>query len=419
MAGAWLLAVGLLVGAGGATAFADTASGGANESDGHSSTTSDPGDADAAPTAATEDPAHVEAPAVEEHTDAQSHDTAGASENNEDAHAGTGPVDEPATTDPAEGATTDPAEEATTDPADGRPLSDDPAEPAEPESDSAYDTLAPDSDEVVTVPENPTAPATVEELATTTPLPETPASDTPSDDAPPAAPPTAPPVDLGTVIEDVAVTIVDVLEPVVTAPTALAAPMPEFAPGPPNENRRAVAGAGAPLSPLGMLRMLTHASVPATVPHAAEIPTLLDGAQRSHPDGATSVAAYADPAETLSTPVGAHPAAPDPPLFEELREILQSRGTILIAAVSLSAMFLAALPGLAGIAIPGAAGVGIGYRQAKAMRSLRGSGIAHLAPTGPLGVVRSASVIELRPSRRRAQPPPPDRRPVEVSSLSA
>lgn len=392
MAGAWLLAVGLLVGAASATAFADTPAGGANDTDGHSSTTTDSGggtDTENEP----QDP--VESP-----------------EDGDDTRTGVGPTEEPATTDPADAAATDPAEEATTDPADDRPLAEQPVEPSD--SDSAYDTPAADSDEVVTVPEIPTAPATPEEIAST------PSPDTSGDNAPgaedPASPPTAPVFDVGAVIEDFVVTIVGVLKPVVTAPTALAAPMPEFAPGPPNENRPPVAGAGASLSPLGMLRMLAQESAPATAPHAVDIPTLLDGAQHA-PSFPTAVTALADPAATVSAPVGSRSAAPDPPLFEELREILQSKGTILIAAVSLSAMFLAALPGLAGIAIPGAAGVGIGYRQAKAMRALRGSGIAHLAPTGPIGVVRSASVVELRPSRRRAHAA--DSRPAAVSALSA
>jgi len=69
-------------------------------------------------------------------------------------------------------------------------------------------------------------------------------------------------------------------------------------------------------------------------------------------------------------------------------------------------MVAAALPGLLGIVIPTAAGMHFGYRQAKAVRTLRKSGIAHLAASGPIGVVRSGTLIALRPPRRRAPAQP-------------
>jgi hypothetical protein len=87
-----------------------------------------------------------------------------------------------------------------------------------------------------------------------------------------------------------------------------------------------------------------------------------------------------------------------------LQEFLDTYGQVIVA-VSLSALLLAALPGLAGLIIPTVAGMGLGYRQAKAGRTLHASGIAHLAASGPIGVVRSGSLIALRPSRRRLPPP--------------
>jgi hypothetical protein len=67
-------------------------------------------------------------------------------------------------------------------------------------------------------------------------------------------------------------------------------------------------------------------------------------------------------------------------------------------------MFAVALPGLAGLVIPTMMGMHIGYRQAKAARALRTSGIAQLAASAPIGVVRSGSLVTLRP---RLRPPPP------------
>jgi hypothetical protein len=104
-----------------------------------------------------------------------------------------------------------------------------------------------------------------------------------------------------------------------------------------------------------------------------------------------------------STPVTAR-VRPDATLPEGLQTFLHTYGGIIVA-VSLSAMFAAALPGLIGLAIPVAAGMSIGYRQAKAGRALRASGIAHLAPSAPIGVVRSGTLIALRPKRKRVPPP--------------
>ena len=77
--------------------------------------------------------------------------------------------------------------------------------------------------------------------------------------------------------------------------------------------------------------------------------------------------------------------------------------TVLNAAgvlpVSLAALAALALPGAGGLTILTAAGVRIGYRQAKAGFAVRAAGIAGFARPGavPLGVVRSGSVIVIRP----------------------
>ena len=70
-----------------------------------------------------------------------------------------------------------------------------------------------------------------------------------------------------------------------------------------------------------------------------------------------------------------------------------------VPPASLAALALLALPGAGGLTILTAAGVRIGYRQAKAGFVLRTAGIAGFARpgAGPLGVVRSGSLVVIRP----------------------
>jgi hypothetical protein len=81
-----------------------------------------------------------------------------------------------------------------------------------------------------------------------------------------------------------------------------------------------------------------------------------------------------------------------------LQAFFQSAGGVIaIVAVSLSALALAAASGVAGMLASTAAGVRIGYRQAKARMALRASGIARFAVGGPVGVVRSGTLVAFRP----------------------
>jgi hypothetical protein len=81
----------------------------------------------------------------------------------------------------------------------------------------------------------------------------------------------------------------------------------------------------------------------------------------------------------------------------------------LLVPLSLSTLAALALPGVGGLLIVCAAGIRIGYRQAKAGLMLRASGIARFAGSGPVGVVRTGSLIALRPrpvrTARHAAPP--------------
>src|SRR6201999_854144 len=78
-----------------------------------------------------------------------------------------------------------------------------------------------------------------------------------------------------------------------------------------------------------------------------------------------------------------------------------------VLPISLAALAALALPGTGGLTILTAAGVGVGYRQAKAGSAVRTAGIGCFARPGsvPLGVVRSGSLVVVRPRALRVVQP--------------
>ncbi len=86
-------------------------------------------------------------------------------------------------------------------------------------------------------------------------------------------------------------------------------------------------------------------------------------------------------------------------LGQALREIA--------AHLSLAALAAAALPGLGGLLILTAAGIRIGYRQAKANFVLRTNNLARFTRQGPIGIVRSGSLIAVRVRPLRVLAPVP------------
>ena len=76
-----------------------------------------------------------------------------------------------------------------------------------------------------------------------------------------------------------------------------------------------------------------------------------------------------------------------------------------VLPLSLAALARIALPGAGGLLTLTGAGVRIGYRQAKAGFVLRTAGIARFAGPGPLGVVRSGSLVVVRPRGLRVGRP--------------
>jgi hypothetical protein len=78
--------------------------------------------------------------------------------------------------------------------------------------------------------------------------------------------------------------------------------------------------------------------------------------------------------------------------------------SVLVPA-SLTALAAIAVPGIAGLLIVCIAGIRVGYRQAKAGLALKLSGIARFAGSGPMGVVRSGSMITLHSRTSRLTRP--------------
>ncbi|HKP41355.1 hypothetical protein [Mycobacterium sp.] len=93
---------------------------------------------------------------------------------------------------------------------------------------------------------------------------------------------------------------------------------------------------------------------------------------------------------------GAETLAPQSASPTGVMSFLEHTINAILVPASLSALAALALPGVAGLLIACAAGMRLGYRQAKAAMTARKSGIARFAGTGPLGVVRSGSLIALR-----------------------
>lgn len=142
-----------------------------------------------------------------------------------------------------------------------------------------------------------------------------------------------------------------------------------------------LAVSGSPVaSPLQLIQLLTDSTTAVPLPMAAP------------PFDVTAALGLASTAST-SARVASSDTVPGG--FEAFFQ--SAGGLIAIVAVSLSALALAAVSGVAGMLASTAAGVRIGYRQAKARMALRASGIARFAVGGPVGVVRSGTLVALRP----------------------
>ena len=93
-------------------------------------------------------------------------------------------------------------------------------------------------------------------------------------------------------------------------------------------------------------------------------------------------------------------------ITEGARSFIRDVGRTLVESPSLMALAMAALPGLFGLLVLTGGGVRVGYRQAKADLVMHRHGLAQFARMGPIGVVRSESLVSVR--LRASHMPHPD-----------
>jgi hypothetical protein len=465
-AGAWLLAAGLLVVASGATAFADTGSDASKAADSSSAakdhaTRSGSGTGFAASTAgggeahSTHDDAGTplgvsQQPAVRsgaERTDTVtkpttqitrtvpgavdarqvSADIAPATDSASESDAAPTNDETAPTSDPTPPTDTAPTGEVTSPPTTNElqpsptdtPPTDDPSPPADDASTEANDASESGSDQNPSSSDTSSsdttavfsAPDPVQQDTTQGVSSSSDTASSPNETAPIPDPAAAAPPDVTTVLEEMLTPTTEaVAPPPVDLPALPATTVTEdqLVTDDVSTRNRSDARGGPELSAMQILRLLTQSSGSSFAGTASEIRTLLDGSNQMRSDSTASAFGLTGVLAGTSPTSVATRVDPDAALPEGLQTFLHSYGRIIVA-VSLSAMFAAALPGLVGLVIPVVAGMHIGYRQAKAGRALRTSGIAHLAASGPIGVVRSGSLVALRPQKWRLPPNVGDR----------
>jgi hypothetical protein len=136
------------------------------------------------------------------------------------------------------------------------------------------------------------------------------------------------------------------------------------------------------VSPLQMV--LPRSAFPA-------IPSAGDATEDAALAGITTMLASQEsslPAQAPPMPDGVIPVGVQEFFQQVVEEVKRSPGLAVLAA--------AALPGLGGLLVVTAAGIRLGYRQAKAGFALHAADIARFARSGPIGVVRSGSLIAAR-----------------------
>jgi len=168
-------------------------------------------------------------------------------------------------------------------------------------------------------------------------------------------------------------------------------------------------GAG---SGLGLASATGTGSTPPTAPSALPIlpvspfqgtPLLGDVTAAATLGGIATAGLSAELSLSGTAPLATEVAAPTGAL-----SFLEHTVRAVLAPASLTALAAFALPGIGGLLIICAAGIRLGYRQAKAAFAVRTTGISRFARQGPLGVVRSGSLVSLhtrRPHRARALRP--------------
>lgn len=164
-----------------------------------------------------------------------------------------------------------------------------------------------------------------------------------------------------------------------------------------------------PVTPIGV----ATAARPMTAPAGPiDLPGLLLPQAPATPLGAGAVvSAPAAPAPSPVTPVRVEQmsAVTTAPLGVSgltasgaPESFLDRAVSTLLVPISIATLAAVALPGVGGLLVICALGIRIGYRQAKAGWAIRVAGIARFAGSGPMGVVRSGSMITLHAKRPAA-----------------
>lgn len=154
------------------------------------------------------------------------------------------------------------------------------------------------------------------------------------------------------------------------------------------------------------LSPMMDARIAAVLP--AGVPTLLGMAPTQPFDPVLASSGFAALGPTalaaLAAPIQRVPAL-IPTLAGEYESIFDRAFGALLVPLSLWALATGALPGLVGLLVVFGAGARVGYRQAKAGFALKVAGIARFAGPGPMGVVRSGSLITVHPKGVRGRSP--------------
>jgi hypothetical protein len=150
----------------------------------------------------------------------------------------------------------------------------------------------------------------------------------------------------------------------------------------------------ATTTPVGARLVGNEAQLPQATAVAMDAPLFGSVVNASEFGGIAPVSLNQDFATSGLAPA---PASVNPATKSFLDNVVRS---VLVPA-SLTALAAIAVPGIAGLLIVCAAGIRVGYRQAKAGLALKLSGIARFAGSGPMGVVRSGSMIALHPRTSR------------------
>jgi hypothetical protein len=207
-----------------------------------------------------------------------------------------------------------------------------------------------------------------------------------------------PVADVITLVQEMLTSVTNVVVQLLQVPSDLASLLLGMTPVTAKATVRGGVGAAA-----SALLLATPASQRLDVP-----PTFLFGGA-SLPEKVAPLATVGDIARTglpHELPVSGI-ASPAQNVVEQtgLGSFLEHTVSALLVPASLSALAAVALPGVGGLLIICVVGMRFGYRQAKALLEVRRAGIACFAGPGPLGVVRSGSLIALRPRASRVVRP--------------